>query len=190
MAILNRYTVLAGAVALACSAWAQEPQQPQQYQSDQYSNDQYQDNQASQNQQVDPPSRVARLAYLSGEVSFSPAGENDWVEAHRNRPLATGDKLFTNNGRAELGIGTSSILLDARSNMDFLTLNDQMTQVELTQGSLNINVRKLRSGEVYEVDTPTIAFVADQVGDYRIDIDPNGQSTTVSVRRGSGDAIG
>ena len=187
MAILNRYTVLAGAIALACAAWAQEPQQPQQYQ---YSNDQYQDNQASQSQQVDPPSRIARLAYLSGEVSFSPAGENDWAQAHRNRPMATGDKLYTNNGRAELAIGTSSILLDARSNMDFLTLNDQMTQVELTQGSLNINVRKLRGGEVYEVDTPTIAFVADQVGDYRIDVDPNGQATTVSVRRGSGDAIG
>ena len=186
MAILNRYTVLAGAVALACAAWAQEP--PQQYQSDQYQG-QYQDNQATQNQ-VDPPSRVARLAYLSGEVSFAPAGENDWVTAHRNRPLATGDKLFTNNGRAELGIGTSSILLDAQSNMDFLTLNDQMTQVELTQGALNLNVRKLRGGEVYEVDTPTIAFVADQIGDYRIDVDPNGQTTTVSVRRGSGDAVG
>src|SRR5690349_21004589 len=117
MAILNRYTVLAGAVALACAAWAQEPPQ-QQYQSDQYQSDQgqYQDNQAAQNQ-VDPPTRVARLAYLSGEVSFAPAGENDWVEAHRNRPLTTGDKLYTNNGRAELGIGTSSILLNEQSNM-------------------------------------------------------------------------
>jgi hypothetical protein len=191
MAILNRYTALAGAVALACAAWAQEPPQQQQYQSDQYQSDQgqYQDDQAAQNQ-VDPPTRVARLAYLSGEVSFAPAGENDWVEAHRNRPLTTGDKLYTNNGRAELGIGTSSIVLDSSSNMDFLTLNDQMTQIELTQGSLSINVRKLHSGEVYEVDTPTIAFVADQVGSYRIDVDPNGQTTTVSVRRGAGDAIG
>ena len=188
MAILNRYTVLASAVALACAAWAQEPPQ-QQYQSDQYSSDQYQD-QASQNQQVDPPSRVARLAYISGEVSFSPAGENEWAQAHRNRPMATGDKLYTNNGRVELGIGTSSILLNEQSNMDFLTLNDQMTQVELTQGSLSINVRRLNSGEVYEVDTPTIAFVADRPGDYRVDVDPNGQTTTVSVRHGSGDAVG
>ncbi len=41
---------------------------------------------------ADPPSRVARLGYLSGAVSFSPAGENDWVQAddqpaaHDRRP--------------------------------------------------------------------------------------------------------
>ena len=30
---------------------------------------------------ADPPSRVARLGYMAGAVDFSPAGENDWVEA-------------------------------------------------------------------------------------------------------------
>jgi hypothetical protein len=195
MAIHNRFTALAGAVTLACSAWAQQPPEQnyadQQAGPDQYSAGQFQDasDQASQNQ-VDPPSRVARMANLSGEVSFSPAGENEWSRAQRNRPMATGDKLYTTSGRAELQIGTSSILVDERSNMDFLTLNDQMTQVELTQGSLSIDVRNLRGGEVYEIDTPTIAFIADRVGSYRIDVDPNGQVTTVSVRRGGGDAVG
>jgi hypothetical protein len=189
MAILNRITALAGAVTLACSAWAQQP--PDQPYPDQYSAGQFQDasDQGSQ-AQVDPPSRVARMANLSGDVSFSPAGENDWSRAQRNRPMATGDKLFTDNGRAELQIGASSILVDQRSNMDFLTLNDQMTQVELTQGSLSLDIRRLGGGETYEIDTPTIAFVADRVGSYRIDVDPNGQTTTVSVRRGSGDAVG
>ena len=56
--------------------------------------------------QVDPPSRVARLAFIRGTVSFVPAGENDWVEAQLNRPLITGDKLWTDhNSRAELEIG-------------------------------------------------------------------------------------
>ena len=189
MTINYRLTVLAAAVAFACSSWAQQPSD--QYQPDQYSAGQFQDaSDQSAQTQVDPPTRVARLAYLSGEVSFAPAGENDWVSAQRNRPMTTGDKLYTDNGRAELQVGASSILLDARSNMDFLTLNDQMTQIELTQGAVSINVRRLRGGEVYEVDTPTIAFVADQVGSYRIDVDPNGQATTVSVTRGSGNAIG
>jgi hypothetical protein len=43
---------------------------------------------------ADPPSRVARLGYLSGAVSLSPAGENDWVQAAINRPLTTGDRLW------------------------------------------------------------------------------------------------
>ena len=38
---------------------------------------------------ADPPSRVGRLGYMTGGVSFSPAGENDWVRASMNRPLTT-----------------------------------------------------------------------------------------------------
>src|SRR5207245_2208176 len=38
----------------------------------------------------DPPSRVARLAYAHGNVSFNPAGTDDWVSAVVNRPITTG----------------------------------------------------------------------------------------------------
>ena len=44
---------------------------------------------------ADPPSRVARLGYMSGEVSFSPAGENDWVQATLNRPMSSNDRLLS-----------------------------------------------------------------------------------------------
>src|SRR5262245_48566457 len=40
----------------------------------------------------DPPSRVARLGFTSGTVSFQPAGTDDWVAAFINRPITTGDK--------------------------------------------------------------------------------------------------
>src|SRR2546422_3038683 len=46
----------------------------------------------------DPPSRVARLSYAHGTVSFNPAGTDDWVSAVVNRPITTGDKLWTDNG--------------------------------------------------------------------------------------------
>jgi hypothetical protein len=44
---------------------------------------------------IDPPSRVARLGYVSGEVSFSPAAakNNVWVVAGVNRPFVTGDRM-------------------------------------------------------------------------------------------------
>ncbi len=141
--------------------------------------------------QIDPPARVARLSDMSGNVSFTPAGENDWVEAQLNRPIVTGDRLWTaDGGRAELQVGASTVRLDNGSNFDFLNLNDQIAQMELTQGTLNINVRRLHGDETYEVDTPTIAFVASRVGDYRIDVDPQSGFTTVTAWRGGGDAIG
>jgi hypothetical protein len=140
--------------------------------------------------QVDPPARVARLGYLTGNVSFTPAGENDWVQAQVNRPVVTGDKLWTDaSARAELQIGAATVRLNQSTSFDFLNLDDQTAQMELTQGALNLDVRRLRGNETYEVDTPTIAFVANRVGDYRIDVNPGGY-TVVTARRGGGDAIG
>ena len=46
----------------------------------------------------DPPSRVARLSHTDGSVSFNPAGTDDWVAAVINRPMTTGDKLWSDNG--------------------------------------------------------------------------------------------
>ena len=48
--------------------------------------------------QDDPPTRVARLGYIEGSVSFQPAGEPDWVAAVSNRPMTTGDKLWADRG--------------------------------------------------------------------------------------------
>jgi hypothetical protein len=63
---------------------------------------------------ADPPARVARLAYINGAVSFSPAGEDVWVEAAINRPLITGDRLWVDTGsRAELQVGSAVFYLGA-----------------------------------------------------------------------------
>ena len=56
----------------------------------------------------DPPTRVARLAYAQGSVSSEPAGTNDWVAAELNRPMTTGDKIWSDNdGRVELQLDGS-----------------------------------------------------------------------------------
>src|SRR5205809_271122 len=58
---------------------------------------------------ADPPARVARLSFTSGNVAFSPAADPDsWVQAHLNRPVYIGDRLWTDDGaRAELEVGTA-----------------------------------------------------------------------------------
>jgi len=170
--------LLAGAT-LAFSAYAQPAPDDQDAQSDQSA------------PAADPPTRVARLSYLHGDVSFVPAGENDWVEAQLNRPLITGDKLWTDRGsRAEMNIGQATLRIDQNTSFDFLNLDDRSAQVELTQGSLNLHVRRLYDEQTYEIDTPTLAFVINRVGDFRIDVLPNGQATVVTVLQGGGDAYG
>jgi len=140
---------------------------------------------------ADPPSRVARLSYVGGEVSFSPAGENDWVAAYVNRPLIAGDRLWTNSGsRTELQFGNASVRLDQNSSADLLTLNNDLAQIQLTQGSLNLRVRRLYDGQIYEINTPTLAFVISRPGEYRIDVNRQGTETTIIVFSGAGIAYG
>ena len=140
---------------------------------------------------ADPPSRVARLGYVSGAVSFSPAGEDDWVQATLNRPLTTGDRLWADPGaRAEIQIGGAMVRMSSGTSVSVLNLDDQITQLQLTQGALNVRVLRLERGQMFEVDTPNVAFTLRQPGEYRIDVDPEGRATTIVVRRGEGEVYG
>ncbi len=140
---------------------------------------------------ADPPSRVARLSYLGGEVSFQPAGDHNWVQASLNRPLIAGDSLYTDrNSRTELQMGGATVRLDDRSSINVLNLNDQIAQFELSEGVLRLSVRNLGRDQSYEIDTPTLAFVTTMPGEYRIDVAPDGRSTMVTVFDGNGDVYG
>ena len=140
---------------------------------------------------ADPPSRVARLGYMTGTVSFSPAGEDEWVQAMINRPLVTGDRLWADTGaRTELQIGAAMVRMGSASSLTLLNLDDRVAQLQLAQGSLNVRVRRLGANEVFEIDTPNVAFSIRRPGEYRIDVDAAGSATIVAVRSGQADVYG
>ena len=142
-------------------------------------------------QQDDPPSRVARIGYLEGSVSFQPAGEPDWVQAVANRPMTTGDKLWADkNSRAELQLGSAAIRLDSNTGFSFLNLDDNTVQIQLTSGSVNVRVRRLDRDDVVEIDTPNLAFSVTQPGNYRVEASEDGSYSVVSIREGGGESTG
>jgi hypothetical protein len=139
----------------------------------------------------DPPSRVARLSYTHGNVSFNPSGTDDWVSAVVNRPLTTGDKLWTDNdSRAELHLGAAAIRLSSNTGFSFLNLDDHMAQIRLTEGTLNVRVRRLEEDESFEIDTPNLAFSILRPGNYKINVNEAGDTTLVTVRDGEGEVTG
>src|ERR1700719_3342860 len=144
-----------------------------------------------QDQQDDPPTRVARLGYMEGSVSFQPAGETDWVGAVPNRPMTTGDKLWADkDSRAELQLGSAVIRLSANTGISFLHLDDHTAQVQLSSGSINVRVRQLDQGDDFEIDTPNLAFTISQPGSYRLEASEDGTYTVASIRQGGGEATG
>ena len=140
---------------------------------------------------AEPPSRAARLGYISGTVSFSPASQPDWVQAVVNRPLTTGDRLWADaSSRAELQVGGAAIRLGADSSVTLLNLDDRIAQVKLSQGTLKIRVRHLAPEQSFEIDTPNLAFTIRRPGEYRIDVDPGDDATAVSVQNGEAEVYG
>jgi hypothetical protein len=139
----------------------------------------------------DPPSVVARLAYSQGAVSFQPAGTDDWVDAGINRPITTGDKLWSDqDGRVELQLDASTIRLFHSTGFSFLNLNDNVTQVRLSEGTILVRVRHLDQNETYEIDTPNLAFSIYRPGTYRINVDEGGDATSIRIRDGEGQVTG
>src|SRR5579872_4248459 len=85
--------------------------------------------------QDDPPTRAGRLSYLQGTVSIRPAGDTEWAAAQPNRPLTTGDKVWTDStSRAEVQIGSTRFRIAGGTEMDIENLDDHTIQVSVPQG--------------------------------------------------------
>jgi hypothetical protein len=138
----------------------------------------------------DPPGRAARLSFIAGTVSFQPGSVEDWVPATLNRPMTTGDRLWTEAGsRAEMTIGSAAVRLNSRTNFAFLNLDDRTTQIQVSVGSLSVRLRRLADDESFEIDTPQMALTLLRPGEYRIDVNDEGDATVVGVRGGSAEAV-
>jgi hypothetical protein len=141
---------------------------------------------------TDPSGRVARLSFLQGSVSLQPAGAQDWISAELNRPLTTNDRLWsdTPGSRAELDIGGAVIRVGSDTGFSFLTLDDNVAQMQLTAGTVSVTVRELLENQTYEIDTPNVAVLLDQAGQYRVDVNEAGNTTVVRVSAGEAEANG
>ncbi len=141
--------------------------------------------------ETDPPGRAARLSYIQGEVSLQPAGEEEWAPALLNRPLTSGDKLWTERGaRAEISVGPAAVRLDADTGFSFLNVDDDAIQMRMTAGVLNVSVRHLDDREHIEIDTPNVAVVILREGSYRLEVNDAGDRTVVKVSEGAADVTG
>lgn len=146
---------------------------------------------ANQAPDQDPPTRAGRISFTEGSVSFQPGGQGDWLDAVRNRPLTVGDNLWVDKeSRAEVQIGSTSIRLGPETSLTFLDLGNNVTQLRLSIGSVFFRVRRFDRDDVFEVDTPNLAFNVNQGGEFRLDANQNGDQTIATVYRGEGEVSG
>ena len=78
----------------------------------------------------DPPGRAARLSEVERPgLAVQPATPDEWIAVERNRPLTTGDRIATDNGaRAEITLGSTTLRLDAATELEIARLDDNVLQ--------------------------------------------------------------
>src|SRR5262245_27247567 len=139
----------------------------------------------AQSSDDDPPDRVGRMSAVTGEVSFRPGDSDDWSAAELNDPLTSGDGLWTDaNARAEVSFADGSVRLAPRTAFSLLTLDDRMTQMRVAEGSIALRAWEVDADDQFEIDTPNGAITLMGPGSYRVDVNPEGDSTLIVVRRG------
>ena len=100
-----------------------------------------------------PPSRTARISSIHGNVSFEPAGQNQWSQATLNYTLTTGDRIYTDQGAdAELEVGPFTVRVGATTDLTMANLTDQLMQLGVEQGTVRVGVYELPSGNAVEIE--------------------------------------
>lgn len=138
-----------------------------------------------------PPARVGRVSYVSGNLAFHTAGDNEWSAASVNYPVATGGSFWTDpQARALIQIGPSTIGMDGGSEIDVTNLDEQVAQLGLPQGRIHLHLRQLDAGQSFEIDLPQGAVWLLQPGSYDIDAGNPSRSPRISVLAGSARFVG
>jgi len=134
----------------------------------------------AQDQVVDPPGRAARLSEFSGQVWLYNTDSGEWVAAVRNRPVTAGDRLATDAGaRAELQLGSTTVRLDAGTELEVVALDDDRFSLHLLNGSVGARILDPASAGQFDLTTDEGRFVVARAGSYRFDRDGSTSRATV-----------
>lgn len=141
---------------------------------------------AASAQDDDLPGRVGRIADFAGQLFLSPQDRpTDWEPIGINYPITSGDNLWVSgDGRAEVDFGGGQFRIAGDTNLHVSRLDDRQLALFVAQGRVIIRLRSLDPGDATRVDTPNTQVTLTRPGLYRIDVAPDREATTLTVREG------
>jgi hypothetical protein len=138
-----------------------------------------------------PPARVGRVSFVSGQLGFHAKGETQWSPAAVNYPVATGGAFWTDpRSRAEIRIGAQTIALASDTQIDVTRLDQQVLQIAVPQGRIELHLRQLGDGNSAEVDIPRGGVWLLQPGIYDIAAGSPDHPARIMVFEGSARFVG
>ena len=119
---------------------------------------------------ADPPARAGRVAEVVGDAWLFDAENKEWTRVTRNQTVAEGDRLRTDErSRISLRVGSSSLWLDERSDLEFTQLDEGRVLLSLDKGDLGLRLRSQEAVSEYKVQTREGMAYAEREGLYRVE---------------------
>ncbi len=135
---------------------------------------------------ADPPGRVGRISFATGDVAFQSAHTGESEAAQVNWPVTAKNLISTGaDGRAEVRIGSTAVRLDSDSELEFSRLDDEHIRVRLLAGQMILRVKSRDNLQELEVRTPHGRALFEDIGRYRFDSRGERDSTAVTVYQGA-----
>ncbi len=129
--------------------------------------------------QTDPPGRIGRIAWQSGDVFLNNPDTGEVGAAPLNQPLTSGDVLSTAPGaRAEIQIGAMTLRLDSGTRIEFDRIDDERVRVVLNNGRIIAKLPTDDTRHDFELETGHGRFIPRDTGIYRFDSDNTSTGAT------------
>ncbi len=138
-----------------------------------------------------PPTRVGRVSFVEGKLAFHAKGETEWSAAAVNFPVAAGGSFWTDpKSRVEIRVGAQTIDLSNDTAVDVVRLDQQVMQLAVPQGRIELHLRQFPEGGTVEVDIPRGGVWLLQPGIYDIAAGSPDRPSRIMVFDGSARFVG
>jgi len=118
----------------------------------------------------DPPSRAARVVNVVGDAWLFDHDSREWTRLTRNQTVGEGDRVRTDErGRVSLRVGSTTLWVDERSDLELSQLDDGQTLLQLDRGDVAIRLRSAENAAETRLRTREGTAQPEREGLYRVE---------------------
>ena len=125
-----------------------------------------------------PPSGLARLAIVQGNVSVQAAGLDNWDQAEQNMPIGSGDRVYADQqSQGELQAGAVRAYFSSNADLTLTDFEGLSVSLGVADGSVEVASDGFSDTGAMQVQTPNGAVTTSGRAAFRVDVYPDQQST-------------
>ncbi|CAM4070418.1 DUF6600 domain-containing protein [Roseateles saccharophilus] len=118
----------------------------------------------------DPPTRAARVVDVVGDAWLFDHENREWMRLSRNQTVGEGDRVRTDDrGRVSLRVGSTTIWVDERSDLELSQLDEGQTLLDIDRGDVAVRLRSVENAMETRLRTREGTVQPEREGLYRVE---------------------